>query len=154
MMRGLGCLVLAVTMLVACKRENAVCYVYRHTPVEGWEQHNVQSFRIDTVRESGVYDLRVCLRHTNSYPFQSLWLLVRQRYLHPDTMMQDTVVCLLTDKQGNQQGNGISIYQSEYPFRKIYLEKGREGIVTVSHIMRRTILPGISDVGLLVRKEE
>ena len=153
-MRCWGCILLSVALLVACKQEKAVCYAYRHTPVEGWEQHNVQSFRIDSIRESGIYGLRICLRHTGAYPFQSLWLLVKQRYQHPDTLLQDTGGCLLTDKQGNHRGNGISIYQSEYPFRKIYLEKGSEGTVTVSHIMRRTILPGISDVGLLVKKED
>ena len=153
MIRSFCCLVLIMISLVSCKREKVVCYVYNHTPIEGWEQHNVQTFQIDTIREDGYYDFSVCLRNTNSYPFQSLWLLVQQHFLRPDTVMQDTVVCYLTDLQGNQQGKGFSIYQNEYPFRRIYLGKGCEAVVSVSHIMRRNILPGISDVGLLVKKE-
>ena len=145
-------LVLAL-LVCGCEREKTVCFEYCHTPIEGWEQHNVLSFKLDTVKQSGDYSLDVSLRTTSAYPFQSLWLLVKTQLVAPVASTEDTLVCVLTDKQGIHSGHGISFYQNDYLVTNLKLHRGQSGNITVSHIMRRNILPGISDVGVTVKKE-
>jgi gliding motility-associated lipoprotein GldH len=148
----IACCILPL-LLSGCNRQKSVCYSYRSTPIEGWEQHNVLTFKLDTVQESGTYTVHVSLRTTNAYPFQSLWLLVKTQLAKPEWEKQDTLVCVLTDKQGNHSGSGISFYQNNYLLTHLNLHRGQSGSITIGHIMRRNILPGISDVGVMVRKE-
>lgn len=142
-----------VLLVYGCSKEKTVCFAYRPTPIEGWEQHNVLSFKVDTVKQSGEYGVYVSLRTTNAYPFQSIWLLVKTQLVSPEWNKEDTLVCVLTDKQGIHSGNGISFYQNDYLLKKLKLQHGQSGNIMVSHMMRRNILPGISDVGITVKKE-
>ncbi|MDD4760235.1 MAG: gliding motility lipoprotein GldH [Bacteroidaceae bacterium] len=140
-------------LISGCNREKTACFGYRSTPIEGWEQHNVLTFKVDTIKQSGEYGVYVSLRTTNAYPFQSIFLLVKTQLVSPEWNNQDTLVCVLTDKQGIHSGHGISFYQNDYLLKKIKLQRGQSGNIMVSHIMRRNILPGISDVGVTVKKE-
>ena len=141
---------LLTVLLCGCERKETVCFSYCHTPMEGWEQHCVLSYKIDTVRQAGDYNMQICLRTTLAYPFRSLWLLVKTQLDNPSMNREDTVTCVLTDKLGHPYGHGLSIYQNDFPMDKIKLARGQYGTITVSHIMRRNILPGISDIGVVV----
>ena len=155
MERRLWILAVAVVMMCSCEREkNILCFEYHSVPVDGWEQHYVQSYHVDTACMDGEYDLSVGLRTTNTYPFQSLWLLVRRQLVNPDTVAVDTLVCTLSDRQGNELGNGLSLYQHLFHVKDMHLQRGQSATITVSHIMRRSILSGISDVGVLVKRKE
>lgn len=146
---------MAIVVACSCERKkNILCFEYHAVPIDGWEQHYAQSYRMDTVSVEGDYDVSVGLRATNIYPFQSLWLLVRQQINDSDTVIVDTVVCTLSDRQGNEQGKGLSLYQHVFHVKDLHLSCGQSGTITVSHIMRRSILPGISDVGVLIKKKE
>ena len=53
----------------------------------------------------------------------------------------------LADDKGNMLGQGISYYQYNFILVDRDLSKGDSLHVTVRHIMKREILPGISDIG-------
>jgi gliding motility-associated lipoprotein GldH len=155
MKHGLWLLLIAAVVACSCgRKKNVLCFEYHAVPIDGWEQHYAQTYRVDTVSVDGDYDVSVGVRATNFYPFQSLWLLVRQQMADPDTVIVDTVVCTLSDKQGNEQGKGLSLYQHLFHVDDVHLTRGQSATITVSHIMRRSILPGISDVGVLVKRKE
>lgn len=149
------CCVFVIGLFLSCEKEkNILCYSYHAISPIGWEQHDVQSFRLDTVSVEGDYDFLIGLRSTNAYPFQSLWLLIREQAERPDTVASDTLECRLTDRQGNELGDGVSLYQQKFFLKTLHLSEGQVVTVNVSHIMRRPILQGISDVGLIVRRKQ
>lgn len=147
-------ILMVVCLLSSCWWENHIIYKgYQATPVEGWEAQNVLNFTIDSVRWAGRYSVVLGLRTTNAYPFQSLWLTVRQQWHNPDTTFVDTLKCTIVDEMGNQRGRGISVKQNKYKVCELPLMQGQEGILTVTHIMRRSILEGVSDVGISIEQK-
>lgn len=144
--------ILLVVLSVAACGDKPVAYDYCATPVEGWEPGDTLRFRIDTIRRSGDYELSLGVRTSAStpYPFQSLWLVVRQHWHNPERLVLDTLECRLTDEKGDVAGRGISLYQYDLPWKRVRLEAGDCADFSVYHIMRRELLPGITDVGVKV----
>lgn len=121
---------------------------YKPTSTEGWEQGDAIQFPIDSLLQGGEYALSVGVRATEAYPFQTLYLLVEQNFSKPVLTRRDTVKCILTNKQGDLDGSGLRVMQYSFHVGKIALHKGQSGMITIRHIMRREILPGVSDVGI------
>lgn len=148
------CLTLTVWALAAC-REQPAAYEYRPTPVEGWEPGDTLKFSVDTLRKSGTYRLTLGVRTSAStpYPFRSVWLVVRQRWHNPDTLLVDTVECALTDEKGDITGSGVSLYQYRQPMSQMQLTEGSSAELSIIHIMRREMIPGITAVGIKLEHE-
>lgn len=64
----------------------------------------------------------------------------------------DTFVCHFTNEEGDITGSGISIYQYSLPFKSLQLPQGAQADITINHLMRRRIIPGITDVGILLER--
>ncbi len=144
-------LLAACIMVFSCSR-STVMHSYRNVPVEGWDQSDALSFSLDTVREGGVFNVDVGVRTTNDYPYQKLWLAVVAELSNPDTVFADTVACVFADKNGVRSGNGTNMYQYDFNLGSVELEKGQTGKFVVHHIMRREIIPGVSNIGLRLSK--
>lgn len=155
--RLLPCLLLAaaVAQLTACRRQ-LVYYDYRPTPMEGWEQGDTLHYHIDTLRHSARLAMSLGVRSSAStpYPFQTLWLVVRQHWHNPETMRCDTVECRLTSADGDVQGTGVSIYQVEQPFLTFDAPEGASADISICHIMRREMLQGITDIGVRLERAD
>jgi len=138
----------------ACgKRPAAFCY--QNTPAGGWEAGDTLHYHIDSLRHGGSYRLALGLRTSAAtpYPFQSIWLAVRQQWHAPDTLFVDTIECKLTDSKGDVTGNGVSLYTYTQELRNLRLGDGASAEISVMHIMRREIIHGIVDVGIRLDKE-
>ena len=121
---------------------------YNHTPLVGWEKNDTLSFDVPPVKDAGRYRLELGLRTSTSFPFTGLSLVV-EHTVEPDHMLYtDTVNCRLADEKGNVLGNGVSCFQYNFIVSDISLNKGDSLHICVRHIMKREIMPGISDVGL------
>ena len=68
------------------------------------------------------------------------------------TVKSDTLSCRLIDETGNALGNGVSNYQYLIPLTSLTLKKGDRLRIAIRHDMKREILPGISDIGLRLRR--
>lgn len=148
-----ACVALIALALTACRRATVI-HAYRDTPAGGWEQSDALVFPIDTLRESGTYDLSVGVRTTNGYPYARLWLVVDTRLANPDTAFADTLQCSFVDERGVRNGDGVDTYQYVFPLRRLTLSAGQSGDFRIHHIMRREILPGISDIGVRLAREQ
>lgn len=137
----------------ACTERNKAVFSYHSTPVEGWEQHRTQIFPVDSVAKAGLYEVLVGVRTTYEFPYQTLWLEVTEKLDSPAYLNVDTLVCHITDAKGNTLGNGISLFQEQNMLNEMRLSVGQKGTIAVRHIMRRNNLPGVSDVGVLVRRK-
>lgn len=146
-------LLLTVTGLNGCSRRTVIHH-YEKVPVDGWTPGDTLKFAIDSIRTSGNYVPVIGVRTSPAvlYPYRNLWLAIRQVWHNPESVRTDTIECVLTEKNGTNNGNGVSIYQYEFPQKSFHLEQGSCGEISVNHIMRNDILPGITEVGLLIKQ--
>ena len=146
-------LFLATILLAAC-HEPTVYFHFEHTPENGWEKSDVLDFGISPMTQEGAYQEELALRISAGYPFMRLNLIVDQTIVPSGEVSRDTVDCKLTDELGNITGKGIGQYQYFFPIKPLHLQKGDSIHISIRHNMRREILPGITDVGIRVMKDE
>lgn len=164
----------------ACLHDKArpVAYAYVPTPADGWETGDTLHFAVDSLPRTAPYEVAVGLRTSAAqpFPYRSLWLVVRERWTVPAAAVQtadsvllmslhpvlaadsaawhfertDTVQLRLTDAEGDVVGEGISRFQYVFPLHTHVLPCGATADVSVFHLMRRDMLPGITDVGIML----
>lgn len=152
-------LVMVATMSLPSCKHSTVFDSYAHTPIAGWEKNDTLSFEIPPLLEGGYYNESLGLRITGNYPFMGLTLIVEQNIYHnnkyvPSACKTDTVNCQLIDKNGVSKGQGISYYQYNFPINVYRLNQGDSIHITVRHDMKREILPGVSDIGVKITKND
>ena len=59
----------------------------------------------------------------------------------------------LTNEFGDPQGHGVTLYQFDLPWRMQHLQAGQWADISIYHIMRREMLPGISNVGIRLQPQ-
>lgn len=149
------CLVLLIaTACVSCDNRKIACYSYTSVSVNDWERSDEVTINVDTIRETSDYNAKIGLRSTLEFPFRYLWLRVKIDMENPAFSSVDTLKCAITDSKGNKNGGGFSLFEEQFNLKKLKLEKGQYGKVSIRHIMRRTPLPGVSDVGLILEKAD
>lgn len=141
-----------IVMLAACNRR-LVYDKYVSTPVAGWEKNDTLAFEVPPVDSTASYMACIGLRTTDAYPFTALTLVVEQRIYPRDEIKVDTVHCQLSDGKGNAAGKGVSYHQYIFHLSSVSLQHGDSIYVRVRHDMKREILPGVSDVGLSLKRE-
>lgn len=148
-MRRLLLLLTGLALLAACDRA-PVYSTYRSTPAEGWETIDTLTFPVDSIRRAGTYRLSIGVRTgaARPYPFQTLWMVVKQVWHTPRQLRIDTLSCRLVTPDGDRIGRGVSLYQYDFPLDTLTLPQGARGYITIRHIMRRTVLQGIVNVGV------
>ena len=96
----------------------------------------------------------VGLRINESYPFRSLCLIVEQTKWPAGTHRSDTLNCTLIDPDGTVMGQGISHYQYNFHLTDQQLQAGDSLHISIRHNMKREILPGIADIGVMLFRNE
>lgn len=149
----MGVAALATALFAAsCSRRTAYNH-YVSTPLAGWEKNDTLSFGVSPVDSAGMYGTWLGLRVTDAYPFTALTLIVEQHVLPAGSLVVDTLHCQLTDRRGNAVGKGVAYHQYRFPVSTMPLQHGDSLFVRVRHDMKREILPGISDVGVALRRK-
>lgn len=155
-MNNSKCIALLAAMLLlvlsACNRK-LVYDRYLSTPISGWEKNDTLSYDIRPVSGTDTYDMWLSLRTSEAYPFTAITLIVEQHIYPKDTIVNDTVNCKLTDRHGNASGTGVNFHQYRFPVTELQLQDGDSIHIRVRHDMKREILPGISDVGISLRRK-
>ena len=146
----LGLLMVAV-LLTACNH-GTVYQHYEHVPNGGWETNDTLSFEIGPLLEAGTYQEKLELRIDEFYPFLGLSLKVEQTIFPRGERYFQTLSCDLIEKNGAYKGNGISFYQYGFDLNDLHLEKGDSIHIIVRHNMKREIMPGVTDIGILLKK--
>ncbi len=144
-------MVLTVALLFSGCNRKVVYNQYAHTPIAGWERNDTLYFDVPPSARSQVVYEELGLRINSLYPFRDLFLIVEQTTLPSGVVRRDTVSCSLIDREGRIKGSGISYYQYNMRIADLSLNKGDSLHIGIRHNMKREILPGIADVGLLLR---
>ena len=142
----------AALALFSCSR-NAVYSHYEPVSLDGWERSDTLFFDITTPRDSGVFSSELGVRITERYPYQELALVMEQTLLPAGKVTTDTVNVRLTDPEGHYEGKGLSIIDTLVPMDDIALGTTDTLKVSIRHMMRREVLPGISDIGITLEKK-
>ncbi len=141
------CLLAFVLGLAACNHQ-VVYHHYEHASESGWEKNDTLKFFVSPVPEAGSYQEDIELRVVNTFPFQSLTLIVEQTVIPLGDTQRESIECRVMNKEGHPTGPGISFYQYSFPVKTMELNKGDSIQINVMHNMKREIMPGIADVGI------
>ena len=101
------------------------------------------------------YDIALMLRHTEQYNYQNLWFFIQcGDSLSP--IQSDTVMACLADDRGQWLGTRAGRYYSGYVIMERELTFPQAGAYTfaIVHGMRDSLIHGIADVGLELRKHD
>ena len=146
--------VAVVVAIVFAACDNRKVYdSYGHTTVTGWEKNDKLDFMVPPLSETGDYLLTLAIRLSDAYPFRNLHMVVRQTVYPSQQVITDTVSCVVVDRQGSMVGPGVMYYQYTMPLRRHKYNAGDSLHISVSHNMKREILPGIADVGVILRRK-
>ena len=147
-----ACLLPLLLMLGACQSQVAYHH-FRHISSPGWDKSDTLHFDIKPMTEDGCYEVMTELRTDKNYPFQKLTLVVNEKIFPDGKTLHDVLNCRLVSHEGVIEGDGISSFQYQFHVRYLNLHKGDSLHISIAHNMKREIMPGIIDVGVLVRKE-
>ncbi len=140
-------------LFTACNNSSELFYKFNHIPRSKWSKENILLFDTDSmpVDANKKYDVFVELSHNTQYPYQNLWLFVKQN-LQDNHFNNDTIEIELADIYGKWNGNGSGgLYQISIPYKKaITLTPEKRCSVYVVHGMRDEPITGIEKVGLKI----
>ena len=137
---------------VACDHKT-VYSQYESVAISGWEKNDMLSFSTPPIQQTGDFQEKIGLRISGLYPFMGLTLIIDQTKLPSMETERDTLNCDLIDHNGNAKGPGISNYQYEIALKTIALNEGESLHIDIRHDMKREILPGVSDVGIILTRK-
>ena len=136
-------LLFSILVLTSC--DNQIVYShYEPTPLSGWHKDSVYTYDFSVEDTVSSYQVIVNFRHTDFYPYQNMWLFVNN----------DTIEFYLADDRGKWLGkgrNGIINMPVLYEDSIRFTNRG-VNTISVQHAMRDSLLRGVSDVGITIRK--
>ena len=135
--------------LTSCERHTVYNH-FEHTSISGWERNDTLVF-VTSPLSAGSYDEQLALRISGHYPFTSVCLVVEQTAQPTHQLIRDTLMCNLIDEEGIVKGHGVSNYQYLFPLKRLRVADGTTLHIAVHHDMKREILPGITDLGIIIK---
>ena len=144
--------ILHSSFFIACT-ENTFFHSYKSLPAEGWERRDTICFDVPQQAEDIDGTLTIGLRTKANIGIQDVAIAVEQRLQAPAAYRCDTVRYPLTDAEGTALTGGINIHQYETQHLPLHLQKGQQGTIRIHHLMRRELIPGITDIGIRVEAQ-
>lgn len=138
--------------LTACRRD-VVSSAHQDVSEQGWAMTDTVRLSLNVPDTTQAYDLALMLRHTEQYTYQNLWFFIQS----PDSLspiQSDTVMACLADDRGRWFGSRVGRYYYGYVVAKRGIVFPASGTYTFTlvHGMRDSVIVGIADVGIELRK--
>lgn len=131
---------------------NTLYHSYESLPAEGWERRDTVCFELPKAEEDINGTLTIGLRTKANIGIQDIVFAVEQRDSAGFISHCDTVRYPLTDADGEALTGGINIHQYEAQHLPLHLKEGQQGTIRIHHLMRRELIPGITDIGIKLDK--
>lgn len=142
-------MLLTMCLLLACDT-NTVYYHYESVDTKSWDGETSLHYDVVPEKNGGMYELGVEVRVTADYPYRQLALVVTETL--KDSTRAHNVLLDVTDAKGRREGYGPSYYILKQKLGTTRMQAGDTLRVDVRHDMRRLALPGIADVGIVLKK--
>jgi len=142
-----------ILMATACNNE-----VFHNESVHiknnEWKATDTLFYSFDAKDTLASYDFYFEIRNTTDYDMQNLYLFITALY-PGNTFSRDTAECILAAPDGNWYGKGMGKHKdNRFLFRKgVRFRKSGNYVIAVNQAMRKDTLKGISDVGILIKKQ-
>jgi len=130
---------------------------YQPVDLTGWNMDSVVTFTVPVTDTVNAYDVILHVRHTDSYPYQNMWLFVRDGVAKtigadPTTdsavAKADTIEFYLADDRGQWLGNGHALIDMPVLYRENVVFQDSIYTIQIQQGMREVLLSGISDIGV------
>ena len=150
----IGVMAILLLFMPSCHHRPATLQ-FQPIDLQGWRANDTLFFEVDSLESGGRYSLYAAVRTSaaNPYDFRQLVMEVRQSWLPTGCERVDTIEFQISAPDGEIEGRGVTIFSYELPVDSITLEVGARGHIEINHLMRRSPLHGISDVGIHLKKQ-
>ena len=148
-------IVLCLPLLLAGCDSNVVSSAHRNLPSDGWALTDTVCLSLQVDDTTQAYDFALLLRYTDQYTYQNLWLFVQTcDSLSP--IQSDTIMAHLADDRGKWLGTRVGRYYTGYVIAERNILFPATGIYSFAIVqgMRDSVITGIADVGLELRKHD
>jgi len=148
-------MLLAAIAMVAVSCNNNVFYSENvHIKNNEWKASDTLFYAFESKDTLTSYDFYFEVRNTTDYDMQNLYIFITAFY-PGDTYSRDTAECILAAPDGKWYGKGMGKHKdSRFLFRKgVTFRKAGNYVIAVNQAMRKEKLEGISDVGILIKKQ-
>jgi gliding motility-associated lipoprotein GldH len=153
--RGLTtAMVLFITMLfVGCDRDKFFDESLS-LPGDRWDKDEALAFTIPIEDTVTPYRFFINVRNSTSYNYNNIYFFLTTEY-PGGGYSQDTIECLLAEKDGSWIGKGTGAYRDNRVHIRDNIVFPRQGKYTLRLLqaMREEILEGISDAGIRLEKQ-
>ncbi len=144
---------LSSLLFLGCK--NKVYSKYETLSNNEWKASNKLTFEVDVQDIKSFNNVFLTVRHSDSYPFNNLFVFLTTKYPDGKTSL-DTLEIMLADNKGVWMGNGTGdIWDTKTPIKQnvIFPQVGKYTF-TFEQGMRSDPLPLIMDFGMVIEKSE
>ncbi len=120
-----------------------------------WKMDDIKTFASEFADSLQPLDFYVEVRNAKNYPYNKLYLFLNTTF--PDgRSARDTLACTLASPDGRWLGSGLGSVKDNLFLikRNVLLPHSGKYTFTIQQAMRDTILTGIYDVGLKIKKSQ
>jgi len=147
-------LIVIILMLAytSCTNQNNFSFS-QEIEADGWSKYYKPSFTAEIRDTLSAYDISISLRNTHKYPFRNIFLFVTTT--SPSGLsIKDTVEYQLADEKGKWYGKGLGdLHNLTVPLKtNILFPVSGEFNFKIEQGMRKENLPGISDIGIIIKQ--
>lgn len=143
-------LFMTIIAFMSCQKSDKPCFRFNSISDSFWERTNNLVFDVDTISDSGLYAMVGMLRINNDFPYKEVYLLSEMSLENPQVVRIDTIRCVIGWKKNKHKKSGLTCLQIQSEAIIMHLTKGQFGKVRLKHLMQRTDVPGIKEVGLQI----
>lgn len=142
----------ASALLLSCT-DNRVFHAYKSVDANAWNKQDIVEFTVDSLQATANYQEAIGIRINNDYPFTTLNIIVEQTVYPSKQHFNDTIDCRLIDEDGQKIGRGQSLWLTTHHLRDIQLTSKDSLVINLRHNMRREMLEGVTDIGVIIEKK-
>ncbi len=141
---------LVLLLLASSCTRGTLWHQYAHVGPEGWQASDTLFFDLPPAPHDGTYAIQVELRTTPAYAFQQLCVERQTILTNPDTCFLDTIAICTSADGTRLTGQGLTMQSFSQAAPPLHLQKDQQARIVLRHIMRRTPMPHVLDVGVKV----
>jgi gliding motility-associated lipoprotein GldH len=150
----IGTLLLTVAgSMTSCRRQQTVYANYAPIDDTTWEKTDTVTFDVPPVKAAGTYQEKLGLRLADDFPFLALSMDIEIQVQPKGILHSSQHKFSVIDQGGNPKGKGLSLQQYTFDLGDLELEEGDSLHISMAHNMKREILPGVVDLGIILIKK-
>ena len=150
----IGTLLLTVAWsMTSCSRQQTVNANYAPLDDPTWEKTHTITFDVPPVKAAGTYQEKLGLRLADDFPFLTLSMDIEIQVQPKGILHSSQHKFSVIDQGGNPKGKGLSLQQYTFDLGDLELEEGDSLHISMAHNMKREILPGVVDLGIILIKK-